>query len=235
MNAKAPPTIIAFASPKGGAGKSTSCLSIAGALASEGHKVQVIDFDASQTLFRWYEANPSAREIKNLTVERGPDTDIADFIRDIWHNRSGVVLIDLAGALTDKMLHVAAFADLIITPAKLSEPDILEANKLYQQLIAIGTRIGKPIKHRILINEVPSILAAFQIHLLDELRSTALPRFENLVHYRAAYPESFLTGLPAHFATAKERPTISKAVAEINALVDEIYAIINQQEKKEAA
>lgn len=235
MNTKTPPTIIAFASPKGGAGKSTSCLSIAGALAAEGHRVQVIDFDASQTLYRWYQANPSARDITRLTVETGPAGDIAAFVRDIWHNREGVVLIDLAGALTDVMLHIAAFADLIITPAKLSEPDILEANKLYQQLIAIGTKIGKPIKHRILINEVPSILAAFQIHLLDELRSTALPRFDNLVHYRAAYPEAFLTGLPAHFASDKERPTIVKAVAEINALVDEIYATINHEEHKEAA
>jgi len=36
---------IAFASPKGGSGKSTSCLSIAGYLAKNEKRVLVVDFD----------------------------------------------------------------------------------------------------------------------------------------------------------------------------------------------
>lgn len=230
-----PPTIIAFASPKGGAGKSTSCLSIAGALASQGHRVHIVDFDPSETLWRWHQSSTVPAAIPNLTVQSAPKGDIADFMRDVWHNRSGVVLIDLAGALTSHMLHLAVFADLTITPAKLSEPDVLEANKLYNELITIGQRIGKPILHRILVNEVPSLLAGFQRDLLDQLRQSTLPRFETLIHYRAAYPESFQTGLPPHFAADQSRPTIAKAVDELDALLTEIYATINQDEQKAAA
>ncbi|MBN8913901.1 MAG: AAA family ATPase [Rhizobiales bacterium] len=40
-----PPTIISFVSPKGGVGKSTSCLALASALAHTGQHVQIIDFD----------------------------------------------------------------------------------------------------------------------------------------------------------------------------------------------
>jgi chromosome partitioning protein len=39
------PECIAFANPKGGSGKTTSCLSIAGYLAKSGNKVLVVDFD----------------------------------------------------------------------------------------------------------------------------------------------------------------------------------------------
>src|SRR4051812_45526968 len=63
MPEHAPPTIIAFASPKGGAGKSTTCLSIAGALAANGQPVHIIDCDPSETLYRWYTANESAQTI----------------------------------------------------------------------------------------------------------------------------------------------------------------------------
>lgn len=235
MTTHTPPTIIAFASPKGGAGKSTSCLCIAGALAAEGHRVTIIDFDDSETLWRWFTANPDASNIGKLTVERAPSTALGEFMESIWKEREGVVLIDLAGALTNQMLHIAAYAHLIITPAKVSEPDIVEANKLYQQLLVIGRKVGKPICHRILLNEVPNILAAFQLSILDNLRASALPAFKTALKYRAAYPESMMSGRPPHFAENTLRPAVSKAITEINELVAEVYATINQEDLQEAA
>ena len=38
-------TCISFVNSKGGTGKTTSCLSIAGCLAKDGNKVLVVDFD----------------------------------------------------------------------------------------------------------------------------------------------------------------------------------------------
>lgn len=229
------PTFIAFASPKGGVGKSTSCLALAGALAADGHKVHIVDFDQTQTLWRWYKSNEAAQKIDGLTVEQGPPKeDIKEFLKELWTTRNGFVLIDLAGALTNHMLQLAAFAHLTITPAKLNEPDILEANKLFQQLIDLGRHVGKSISHRILLNEVPSLLAAYQVHMLGQIDGSPLNRFATLMHTRAAYPESFLTGLPPHFAD-RSRPTIAKAVDEIDALREEVYAALGNEQQKAAA
>ena len=52
----ASPFIITFASPKGGVGKSTTCLAIAAALASRGEPVLILDLDQTNTLIRWYRA-----------------------------------------------------------------------------------------------------------------------------------------------------------------------------------
>ena len=226
---------IAFASPKGGVGKSTSCLCVAGALAKQGHTVHVVDFDQTQTLYRWYTSNDIANTIPNIKVERGPIENLKDYLHHMLALEADYVLIDLAGTFTDYMLHLAVFADMTITPAKLSEPDILEAAKLDQQLKSLAARIGKPIAHRILINEVPPlILAGYQRHALDQLDHSQLSRFATLIHYRAAYPEAFLTGLPPHYADAS-RATVAKAVEEIDHVVGEIHAAFEDQQQKAAA
>lgn len=237
MTSHVPPAFIAFASPKGGVGKSTSCLALAGALAARGHTVHIVDFDQTETLWRWYMSTETARAIPNLTVEQGPTADIPGYLKNVFFNRTGFVLIDLAGALTNHMLQLAAFAQLTITPAKLNEPDIREANKLARQLVELAKVAEKPIIHRILINEVPPILAAYQIHTLGQIDASPMHRFQTLMHLRAAYPESFLTGTPPHFAD-RSRPTISKAIDELNHLVDEVLATLGMSatdEQKAAA
>lgn len=234
MSQPSHPYFIAFASPKGGVGKSTSCLALAGALAYQGNPVHIVDFDQTQTLWRWYSTNPAAQQIPNLTVEQGPQDDIKDYLKQLWFNRKGYVLVDLAGALTNHMLQLAAFAHLTITPAKLNEPDILEANKLCQQLVNLGAHVGKHIGHRILINEVPSLLAGYQLHTLKQIDQSPLQRFQTLMHVRAAYPESFLTGTPPHFAE-RSRATIAKAIEEIDHLVLEVQAALEYEQQKAAA
>ena len=230
-----PPTIISFVSPKGGVGKSTSCLALAAALAHKGHQVQIIDFDQTETLWRWYSTNETARSHPNLTIEKGPDGDLGAFIKSVWSSRSGYVFIDLAGSLTNQMLLMATFAHLTITPTKLNEPDVVEANKLANQLKAIATKIGKPITHRILVNDVPThLLPAHQAHTLDQIDGSHLHRFDTLMHTRAAYPETFLTGTPPHFAD-RARANIAKAVDEVDHLLAEVMVAITEQEERVAA
>ncbi len=234
MTLATPPTIIAFASPKGGVGKSTSCLGIAGALAAAGHSVHVVDFDQTQTLWGWYSTNESARAIPGLTVERAPQVNLDAFVEELYFKRTGVVLIDLAGTLTDVMLLVAAFATLVIIPTKLGWADILEANKLAEQLQDVGRRLGKTINHRLLLNEIPFIFAASQAHMLQQIEDLGVPRFETLVHTRPAYAEPHMTGLPLHFEDQGRAPT-RKAVDELNRLVSELLALVNSQQQKVAA
>jgi chromosome partitioning protein len=228
------PTIISFVSPKGGVGKSTSCLALASALAHKGEKVQIIDFDQTETLWRWYSANEAARNIPNLTVEKGPDNDLGGFINEIWNTRSGFVFIDLAGSLTHQMLLMATFAHLTITPSKPSEPDIVEASKLAAQLQSLATKLGKPILHRILLNEVPALLQTHQAHIIDQIDASNLQRFENIMHTRAAFPETWLTGVPPHFADQSRAP-VQKAVNEIDLILGELLAALSVNEQRQAA
>lgn len=222
---------ISFASPKGGVGKSTSCLAIAGALLSAGQKVRIIDFDQTETIWRWYSTSPTAQSIVNLSVEKGPTENLGAYIQELYATATDYVLLDLAGALTDLTLMIAAFATLTITPAKVSEPDIIEANKMAQKLHAVAARLGKPINHLILLNEVPNIISKDEVDLIQQIDDSNLRRFQTLIYRRSAYSKSFSRGTLPHMADAPDR----KALKEIDALMNEVRLILEPEQQKAAA
>lgn len=235
MNDTTPPTIIAFASGKGGVGKSTACLGIAGALASNGKTVHVVDFDQNQTLWAWYASHDNARAIPGLTVERAPKTGVAEFIESLYFQKTGYILIDLAGSLDEVMMLVAAFATMVIIPTKLGMADVLQADKLAEKVHAIGERIGKSIAHCILLNEMPFHQPSkSQSHMLNQIIATGHPRFNTWIHDRPVYGEPQLTGLPLHF-NDQNRDQTKKAVAELDMLVTELLAALDHDQLKAAA
>lgn len=225
------PTLITFASPKGGVGKSTSCLSIAGTLSKAGHPVRIIDLDQNATLLRW--GDKYASRIPNLIVETVHEDQLGPHLLNLVRTTNGYILLDLAGSLSTTMLQCAALADLTITPAKLSEPDIMEATKLFHQIKQVGDACGREICHRILINERPALIATYQAHVLRQIENSPLKCLSTHLHHRAAYAEQFLTGDPAAFAD-QSRPPIKKATTELQGLLDEILSVIHQDANEEA-
>lgn len=227
------PTIIAFASPKGGVGKSTSCLNIAGGLARAGYSVHIMDLDQTQTLSRWYQNHGAALsgDAANLTVSSSSEGAFPEHFKRVLQSqmeKGGFILLDLAGSFGETMLKAATLADLTITPSKLSEPDIIEATKLSARISQLAKDVGKVIRHRILINEVPSMLPTFMKHIIDQLPASGLQCFETMIRTRAAYPESMMTGQTPHFAD-QTRTVIAKAVLELNDLLSEISAVLNDE------
>lgn len=229
-----PPILITFASPKGGVGKSTACLSMAGALAARGAPVHIIDLDQTGTLIRWYQHHGA--KVAGVTVETIAEAKLFEHLTALCRNptRTGYIFLDLAGALSVTMLQAAAIAHLTITPARLSEPDIIEATKLHYQLGQIGTGQGRAIAHRVVINSAPALLATYQRHALDQLANSPLRHFATLMHERAPYAEQFLTGQPPHYAD-QQRPPVQKAVAELDALIDELIDVLSQSQQAIAA
>jgi chromosome partitioning protein len=224
--------IIAFASPKGGVGKSTSCAALAGALAQRGAPVHVIDLDQTRTLHRWY--SRFKPDIPNFHVEAVDEADFMAHIRTIYPSHRGFILIDVAGAFAKAMIQAATLAHLTISPTKLSEPDIVEAIKLNRELRDLATTIGKPIPHRLLINEVSPLLPTYQRAAMADIARSGVERFESLLTERAAYAEIFLTGNPPHFAD-QTREAVRKAVAELDLLAMEILDLLFPAQREEAA
>lgn len=227
MTTHKPPCIIAFASSKGGAGKSTSCLSIGGALAAMGNVVHIVDCDISETIYRWYIDNPTAQMIEGLTVGKPPEdpAKFGDFMRELARNEKdrAFILFDLPGQFSKDLLYVATAAHLVITPCKVSEPDIMQANKIYLELLKIGRDYNTPILQRILFNEYPNSVSLHEAAFLADVRESVLPDFKTVIRRRGAYTACFAKGITPHYATPPNR----EAVAEIDALVDEIYELLN--------
>jgi len=224
--------VMTFASSKGGVGKSTVCAAVAGALASRGGEVAILDLDQNQTLYRWHQLHGAS--LPGITVlEVAPDS----FNQTLLAAKAGgadTILIDVAGAYEATMIKAIAASDLVVTPAKLSEPDLREAAKLLGEVNAFNQRFGSSIAHRLLVNEADSLDPLYQRHALAELDGSAIKRFGHLMMRRAPYREIFISGMPPHLAD-KGRGPVKKAIAELDAIVDEVLEVLSQPTKARAA
>src|SRR3954469_3031975 len=87
---------IAFANHKGGSGKTTSCLSIAGYLAKTGSKVLVVDFD------------PQANATSGLGIDKKtPPYTMYDAVLDKCDGQEGVPITRVIVETDVENLHVA--------------------------------------------------------------------------------------------------------------------------------
>ncbi|NOT70400.1 MAG: AAA family ATPase [Hyphomicrobium sp.] len=97
--------IVAFASSKGGVGKSTSCAALAGALCRRGAPVHIIDLDQTRTLHRWYSRfHPN---MPNFHVEAVEEANFMGHIRNIYQTHKGFILVDVAGSFAKAMIKQA--------------------------------------------------------------------------------------------------------------------------------
>lgn len=198
-------------------------------MAARGLTVAILDLDQNKTLFRWFTQHKP--DIQTLTVEAATPETFNAVLDATKNKRPDLILIDIAGAYEATIIKAIAVSSLVITPAKLSEPDLREAVRILSEVLTFNKHFNVEIEHRLLVNEAESLNPIYQRHSLKELEASDLVRFETLLQRRAPYREIFITGMPPHFAD-KMRPPILKAISELDALTDEVLALTNLSTKK---
>src|ERR1700694_581245 len=105
--------IITFASSKGGVGKSTACVALAGAYAKAGNRVHIVDLDNNRTVSRWL-ADEAVRP-RNLTVSVPDPQILTEQLEEIArHYAPDITLIDVAGTYERALTIAIARAHLTI-------------------------------------------------------------------------------------------------------------------------
>jgi chromosome partitioning protein len=222
-------TIITCASSKGGVGKSTTVACLAGAFAHAGETVRIIDLDNNRTVSRWFRDDKSRP--RAISVSTPDPQELTAHLQAIaGETAPDIVLIDVAGSYERALTVAAARAHLTIIPATLTEADIYEANKTVQHIQQIFGSFGKKPLCRVLLTQVQPLFSHAQKYAGQEIIRLQLPRFENVLGLRAAYEEIGLSGQPPHFADLN-RPTVSKALDELNALSREITALTGRRQE----
>lgn len=225
-------SVITIASSKGGVGKSTLTIMLAGAFCHRGQRVHIIDLDENATVARWHRQH--AVTMPGLTVAAIKPEAFSDHLKAAKTEQHDVILIDVAGVYEKSLLQAMARSNLVIIPAQPSEPDLHEATKVIRDLQDLNDSFGGHVAYRLLMNLCEPLDPLYQRHTLGEVARLKLVRFDTLVHKRAPYREAFLNGITPHFA-GERRGSVVKAIDEIDAIVVEIDAALAQTEIKEKA
>lgn len=219
--------IITLASSKGGVGKSTVTGCLAGAWAASGDTVHIIDLDSNRTVARWF--SDATRRPKGISISTPDPANLTDHLAQISREENpDLILIDVAGTYERALTVAVARAHLTLIPASPSEADIFEASRVARHINSIYQAFGREPLYRLLLNRVQSLSSSAQVFATVEIVRLKLPRLKTRIMQRAAYEELGLSGLPPHFSDRK-RPTVAKAIEELDRVRADIEALFAQQ------
>ncbi|MFP3637950.1 AAA family ATPase [Paraburkholderia sp. SIMBA_054] len=222
--------VVAIANQKGGVGKTTIAMNLGAAFARGGYAVYVADADAQQSCMSWAATtdvdSPLPFRVGSIN-KLGPNIgrEIASLAEQF-----DIVVVDCPPNIEDLTTgRVLAVADATVVPTHTSPLEMWSS----EGMIALidRTRLNnEEAKFAILVNKSAktSVLYKGLRKLLEE--STVL-LLESTVNDRQAYPQAAAHGRTVYDVTGVRGK--KQAQAEIDAVADEILALISGEHPKE--
>ena len=217
---------IALASPKGGAGKSTSAALLASDLAERGTTVTIIDADPNHPLVKWGKRPGLPDSL--MVIETNSEEHLVDAIEDAAR-RTAFVIIDLEGTASSAVGVAMSRADLVVIPTKGSDLDAAEAVKAIKFIRFQERNYRREIPFAVLFTQTrPAIRPRTQIAIESELHEQGIPMFGTQLHERDPYRAIFAFGGTLRGLDPKQVRGIDAAIADVHALANEIIGRIDK-------
>lgn len=217
--------IIAVVNQKGGAGKTTLSMQIAGTLGRWGQKVLVIDADPQATATRWAasanDETPFPASVSGLSAAGSKvHREAKKFINDYDY-----IFIDCPPAADSPVPQSALLiADLALIPV-IPSPLDLWASVGIRQVIEHIKELNEALIARVVINQCQPQTALTR-DTLEILPEYGIPLTKAMLHQRTAYRQSAVYGGTVHDLGNKA----AAAVAELNLLAEEVLSLLHPQE-----
>lgn len=222
--------VISFVSSKGGVGKSTAALVLAGEIIDANGTVTIIDGDPNQPIKRWADATgPRA----GLQVIGDVDEDtIVDEIEKAARE-SAFVIIDLEGSANLMVGYAISRSNLAIVPVQGSYLDAEEGAKSVRLIETTAKGFKTKIDYAVLLSRTSSaiqertlkeVVAMFEDAGVDVMRTQMIDR--------AAFRSIFAYGGTIHDLKASEVSGLGNAKDNADAFVQEVIARLSPKSVK---
>jgi chromosome partitioning protein len=218
---------IAFVSPKGGAGKTTSAFLLSTALAMH-YDVTVIDADPNHPIQTWAAGGnvPARMSIVADVDERSMVKRIEDAAA-----KTPFVIIDLEGTASKRVLYAISQADLVIIPTQGSQLDANEASRAIRVLKQSQVATKAPPPFAVLLTRTnPAFRTRTQSHIQKGLIEAGIPVFETELNERDAFKAVFSFRQTLDGLRASEVPNLDKARLNAWQFVNEVVAWVKTEE-----
>jgi chromosome partitioning protein len=219
--------IIACASSKGGCGKTTLAVAIAGVYASNGSSVLLVDADSRKRLQEeWYNPETLSPKIKVISSR------VEDVETDVSKNRDvfDVIIIDVEGSANWALAQALQVAHFSLVPSNVSFQDLKDAQKVYNYVESINKE-SKRYRHCWIVwNRVPTAIRSKEMKAtMDEAVTSGLPILTT-IHERDAYKAMFSYQTTLDKLREDEAvPSAGKAEQEIAILISAMHEKLEAQ------
>jgi len=223
---------IAFVSPKGGVGKTTSAFLFATAIAAL-YEVTIIDADPNRPIKKW---STGGNTPDGLTIVSDADeNNILDRIQEAAENTPFVV-VDLEGTASKIVVYAISQADFVVIPTQGSQLDADEASRAIRVVMQSEKLSGKRKAYAVLLTRTnPSIRARGLAHIQNGLIDAGIPVLHTELNERDAFKAVFAFRQTLDGLNPAEVSNLDKAKLNVLKFVEEVFERLAEEEgaKKE--
>jgi chromosome partitioning protein len=218
--------VIAFANPKGGAGKSTTALVLATTLATQGATVAILDCDPNRPIMRW-----QSRRSGEPLVSVGEATE-ANIIKVIEQESTArqFVFVDLEGTASRLVSRAISRADLVLVPIQPSPLDSEEGGRALSLIAEEEEVLKRTINSAVVLTRTsPVIKTRHERAIISGLERAGLRLMREQLHQRQAYQAMFAHGATLDELDASEVNGIEEARKNALALAGELIELVSPE------
>ena len=210
---------IAFVSPKGGVGKTTSAFLFATAIA-ELYDVTVIDADPNHPIQTWAEGGNTPPRLS--VVSDANEDNIIERIEEAAE-RTPLVVVDLEGTAAKIVVLAVSQADLAVIPIQGSQLDAEQASRAVKVIKQREKMTGRALPYAVLLTRTnPAIRTRTMSHIQKGLIEAGIPVMETELNDREAFRAVFSFRQALAGLDPSEVANLDKAQANVEQFALEI-------------
>jgi chromosome partitioning protein len=217
---------IAFVSPKGGVGKTTSAFLLATVFAQI-CEVTIIDADPNHPIETWALGGGTP---ERLTIVSDVDEEtIIERIEDAAA-KTPIVVVDLEGTASKTVVYAISQADFVVIPTQGSQLDANEASRAIRVVLQSEKLTGRSKPYAVLLTRTsPMIRARGLTHIQNGLINAGIPVLETELNERDAFKAVFAFRQTLEQLNPAEVPNLDKARGNVAALARELLTKLQAQ------
>ncbi|SMX33403.1 ParA family protein [Maliponia aquimaris] len=217
--------VIVIASPKGGAGKSTTAVLLGTELAHAGANVTFLDCDPNGSLSLWAERGKLPPRIQVLS-----DVGESEIIKKIrTHDQDGsVVIVDLEGVASRLVSRAISQADLVITPMRATTLDATIGVRALALIAEEEEQLGRNIRHAVVFTMTRAIRSKQHSGIESSLKEQGVDVITPPLMERSAFSALFEFGGDLRSMPAQGR--MDGALENAGAFAQAVYERLSAKE-----
>ncbi|MFV0292195.1 MAG: ParA family protein [Paracoccus sp. (in: a-proteobacteria)] len=184
------PTIV-IASPKGGAGKSTTAVLLGTELAHAGASVVMLDCDPNGSLTLWRNRGPLPSRVS--VVSGITESGIVKAIKK-YDGDGRIVIVDLEGVASRLVSRAISQADLVITPMRATTLDATIGVRALELIAEEEEALGRHIPHAVIFTMTKAVRSKQHTGIEESLMTQGVDLIRPPLMERAAFSALFEFG-----------------------------------------